>query len=271
MSQLLHVCYNCGAQLKTRRTYLQHIKTSKKCKSVSSFETIKCMWCSSIYNNKNSLETHYKTCQANKEVIYTKLLEQMEKMEKDYKEQIEKREQEYKEHIKELEDKLFKLANKSKTTINSTTINNVNLICDKPLILSEERIMNILQTKCTREHIFNGELGVGQLIIEHICRNDAGKLCLECTDIKRKNLRYIDENGIQQTISMDKFMNVINKCLLEFRKTPKSKSLTNGVTDKQDIFMEGMRDFFKLDKPDCCKYIVDRTYKDSPLELLTSN
>ena len=264
-----NVCEFCNKTFSMRKTLLAHVRSSKRCIEKRNSIKIICTWCSKNFDSNTSLIQHYKICDTNKEMLYTTALitiEQHKKKEEEYKEEIK----ENKEKIKELEDKLFKIANKTKTTINTnTTINNVTLTCDKPLVLSSERILNILITKCEKEHILRGENGVAEIIVNYICRNELGNLCIECTDVKRKSLRYIDEYGIQQSLTIDKFIGIIKACLNDFRKHNVFKSLANKLKDGCLVESSiGIKNFFSPGK-DCKKYIIDKTYKDSPNQLLT--
>ncbi len=268
-----YTCDFCSKSFTLKKTLKFHIENSKKCISTRSSQSIYCMWCSSPFQHRNMLERHYKECQTNKEIVYSNLLEKYKNKDEEHKKYIE----EYKEiikdkenQIKELQSGLFKLANKTSTTINNS-IYNVNLVCDKPLVLTSERVLNILVSKCNKRHILNGEYGIAELIVNHICRNDLGNLCIECTDVKRKNLRYIDELGVQQTVSMNDFISIIKGHLMKFRKHTVYKNIVNELREESwNEATAGSSKFFKPGK-ECKKYIIERTYKDSPNQLLTYN
>ena len=106
-------CFNCefcGSKFSHNYNLTKHLKTSKKCLESRPKIDIVCIWCEEVFLSKDKLEKHSSKCGINKDIAYNTVKEKNKSLEQ----QLEEKDK----HIKDLEEKLFKLANKTSTTNN---------------------------------------------------------------------------------------------------------------------------------------------------------
>jgi hypothetical protein len=168
-----------------------------------------CTYCSSKFSSKKILLFHMKT---NKECINSiqkeKIGEQQD-IESDYNKLLHKYKL-LKKDIKEKEEKIREL----QTELNSKKkrpYNNVVIACGKPLLLNEEIVYDRMKNNFKKGDILNdGQLALW--FLKNICTNEEGKVCIQCTDLKRKVFKYIDDNDIIQVKTKDDIMMLITGC-----------------------------------------------------------
>ena len=227
-------CEFCKATFNLKYNYERHIKTNKKCLEKRPKIEIKCIWCNECFMSNLYLENHYNCCSINKVNAYNSLLskynllkEQLDEKDKVHNKKIEEKElfyikqiEERDNQIKDLQDKLFTVANKSTTTNNYFTLN-----CDKPLLLNKERVIDLMIKYCNVEYLEQGGFGIAKWFLKYVCTNEDGKVCIECTDKKRKVFKYIDENDILLTKTKEDLISLMNSCKPE-------------IVDKSDHYKE---------------------------------
>jgi DNA repair exonuclease SbcCD ATPase subunit len=122
-------CDFCQAKFKDTSRLNRHIKTSKKCLSKRTEIKFSCIWCNEEFISNIYLEKHSSKCQVNKDTAYLLLLEKCKEKDRQLEEkdrQLEEKDRQLEEKDKQIEkienekDKLYALANTSKTT----TVNN---------------------------------------------------------------------------------------------------------------------------------------------------
>jgi len=204
-------------------------------------------------------------CSANKEVLYAETKATIKSLEKMVNSQ--------EKIIKEL------LAEKSSTTtINTTTNNNTttnyNIIlkCAKPLVLTKERIENLITTTFTKELVIQGAYGLAKWFVKEVCVNEKGEIAIQCTDTSRLTFKYIDKNDELTKISGGEILEMIKEVIPSFKKTPiyleiYQKSLDEyGVTNLSILVEEVIRPDEK-----CIKYMSLLTTKNKIVSLLSQN
>jgi len=201
---VLFSCEFCQAVFKRSDVLLRHLKTSKKCLETRPKIDIKCIWCEEVFLTKEKLEKHSSKCGIDKDIAYTSLKEKTKSLEK----QLEDKDS----HIKDLEEKLFNLANKSSTTNNNNNTYNITLNCDKPLLLSKERVSELMWRHLTVDDLKSGGGGYCRWFLKHVAVNEKGNITIECTDKKRKVFKYIDEGDKLITKDGEEIAELIRVC-----------------------------------------------------------
>jgi hypothetical protein len=259
-------CDFCQAKFNDKSNFLRHIKTNKKCLSSRPNIVFSCVWCNEEFISNIYLEKHSTKCKVNKDTAYVLLLEkckekdkEIEKLEKEKDKQLEEKDK----MIKDLQDKIYAIANTTKTVNNSNTYN-VTLKCGRPLILSKKRFLNLLKKTCDETYIKQGEIGTAKWFMEYACRNDKNEVSLECTDYRRGVLKYISKDGDVKQITSKYLKYFMTDCLFEFSKTKQCKAIRDDIAsmceEKQDFeysqkylqFMDPGRKFIN--------YILEKTY-----------
>jgi hypothetical protein len=189
-------CNICGSSYTQKQHLTRHITTSKNCFNIAS-ETFKfkCIWCNKLFITNNQLGNHYKICSVDKENSYNLLFEKYNMSNNIHKKQIEEKDKK----IKELQEQIFKLE-KGSLGIKNKKYNTVTLMCSKPLSLEKEMIKGIVENSISTNTIGDK---IASWFVDNICRNEEGKITLQCTDRKRKTFKYIDEDDNLQTIKGD--------------------------------------------------------------------
>ena len=205
-------CEFCGSNFSHNYNLTKHLKTSKKCLVSRPKLDIKCVWCEEVFLTKERLEKHSSKCGIDKENAFISVLEKNKALE-DKLEDKNKLLEDKDKHIKDLEDKLFKLANKtSSTTNNNNTTYNITLNCDKPLLLEKERVTELMWRYLTVEDMKLGGGGYCRWFLKHVAVNEKGNITIECTDKNRKIFKYIDEGDKLVTKEGEEIAELIRSC-----------------------------------------------------------
>jgi hypothetical protein len=252
-------CDFCQAKFKDKSNFLRHIKTNKKCLSSRPNINFSCVWCNEEFISNIYLEKHSTKCKVNKEQKYVDLITTHNSMLEEKDKQLEEKDK----MIKDLQDKLYALANTTKTVNNGNTYN-VTLKCGRPLVLSKKRFLNLLKKTCDETYIKQGEIGTAKWFMKYGCRNDEDEVSMECTDFRRGVLKYISKDGDVKQITSKYLKSFMTDCLFEFSKTKQCKSIRDNIAsiceEKQDFeysqrylqFIEPGRKFIN--------YILEKTY-----------
>ncbi len=258
-------CEFCKSNFKDISTLNRHIKTNKKCLSNRPNIQIFCVWCNETFISKFHLEKHLLKCNINKEISHKILLEKL----KDKDKMIEDKDRQitYKDKIiKDLQDKLYALANKPTTTNTVNTLNNVKLVCDKPLDFSVKTLYSRLKKYCNYDYVIQGEPGLAKLILKHGVVNENGKLSIQCTDKNRKIFKYINPDSEIKQISSSFMLEKIKKSLSKYKNTPKYKDIYNKVEAKikeeEDLLKAVKCDEFFNPGKSFVNTIVKETYRN---------
>ena len=255
------VCIFCQSTFKDKYKLQRHIQTSKKCLDNRPTTTYNCIWCSQSFILKDDLNKHYKKCECDKEQIHSELITKNNYMIEEKNKQLEEKDK----MIKDLQDKLYALANTSKTTtVNNGNTYNVTLKCGKPLVLSKKRFLSLLKRTCNEIYVKQGETGLAKWFMKYACRNNEDEISIQCTDLRRGVLKFINKEGGIKQISTKYLQNFMNKCLIEYAKTDEYKLIRNKIADlcadtidftysqKNSEFMNPQRKFIN--------YILEETY-----------
>jgi len=267
------ICEFCGSEFSRNNNLTKHLKTSKKCLERRPKNEIKCTWCEEVFLTKDRLEKHSSKCGVDKEIAFitvleknkalteekNKLLEEKNKLLENNIKQLEEKDK----HIKDLEEKLFKLANKTSTTNNTTY--NITLNCDKPLLLSTERVTNLMWKYLTVEDIKKGGEGICRWFLKYVAINDKGKISIECTDKTRKIFKYIDGEDKLNTKTGEEIADLIRICRNDsgfYNQSPQGIEHQKYVKDN-DIIEPSLsfeKSFIRL--------LSEKTYKENLNSLL---
>ena len=272
------VCPFCNKEFALKKTLDVHIKTNKKCLSKRPKIDISCIWCKTNCLSNIDLEKHYKKCDADKYTLYLKLLEESKNKDKEIKMILKEKEQNNLIKDKEIErlNNIIKdLTGKIKgDTINNNPVTyNITLNCAKPLLLSRDRIIKLMNTTCIPRYIRNGQEGLADWFLNDVCRNDNNDISIECTDKQRKKFRYEDENDVPKEISGVNLVDLLRDCIQPFKKTTyyyqaKQEAQDNLQNDNYDGTLKRIEDF---EKPGTkfINYLIDKTHVESKNCLLT--
>lgn len=253
-------CDFCQAKFKDTSRLNRHIKTSKKCLSKRTEIKFSCIWCNEEFISNIYLEKHSSKCQVNKDTAYLLLLEKCKEKDR----QLEEKDKQI-EKIENEKDKLYALANTSKTTtVNNGNTYNVTLKCGKPLVLSKKRFLSLLKRTCNENYVKQGETGLAKWFMKHGCRNNEDEISIQCTDLRRGVLKFINEEGETKQISTKFLQSFMNKCLTEYSKTDQCKLIRNKIADlcTQTIDFTYSQNFSEFMNPQrkFINYILEETY-----------
>jgi hypothetical protein len=74
------------------------------------------------------------------------------------------------------------------STTNKTVNNKVSILT--PLDLSSERLKELVEANFTSSHLLEGQKGVARFTVEHVIKDEDGKLKYICTDPARHTFRF---------------------------------------------------------------------------------
>lgn len=265
-------CEFCNSKFALKRTLAKHLQTSKRCISKRPKIKINCIWCKSIFNTKDDLEKHHKKCEVDKNILYIQVLEEAKNKENMIKEK-EKEIERLNNIIKDLTSKV-NYPNTTTTTnnINSVTYN-FTLNCAKPLLLSKERIITIMDRTCEPNYIKRGQEGLADWFLNEVCRNDNNDICIECTDKTRRKFRYEDENEAPKEITGTGLTDLLRTCIPSFKKSLYYNQAIDQCSEDITRYdtVETLKSITDFEKPGnkFINYLVDKTHNDSINCLLT--
>lgn len=263
-------CEFCNATFRDKYTLHRHINTSKKCLKNRPKIYINCIWCNEKFISKNDLEKHDKECKADKNMIYIQLLEELKNKDKQIENIIREKDKQIENIIKELTNKV----NTSTTNnINNPVTYNITLNCAKPLLLSKERIIRVMDRTCVPNYIKRGQEGLADWFLNEVCRNDDNDICIECTDKTRKKFRYEDENDVLKEITGFSLIELLKGCIPTFKNTLYYKQTIEecGEDIRRYDIVSLYNSILDFEKPGnkFINYLVDKTYTNSVNCLLT--
>ena len=180
-----------GSNLKIHQTTAKYCLEKRKNISIKEY---KCC-CTKIFNTKTNFERHKEIC---KVYIILPYDEEISKLKNDNI-KLQNQNNIYLQQIDKLQEQITSIA---KAAITKSTITNNNIINSNnkiinisPLDLSNERIKNILETKYTKDYIFDGQKGLAHFTYEHILKDSENNLSYVCTDPNRQNFKYKNIKG----------------------------------------------------------------------------
>jgi len=264
------VCEFCKSKFALKRTLANHIKTSKKCIASRPKINISCIWCKENFITRDELDKHHKKCEADKNILYIQLLEEVKNNNNIIKEK-DKEIERLNIIIKDLTNKIG--VNTTTNNINNPVTYNITLNCAKPLLLSKERIIRLMDRTCEPYYIKRGQEGLADWFLNEVCRNDNSDICIECTDKTRKKFRYEDEHDVPKEITGFSLTQLLRSCIPSFKNTiyyKQTKEECGEDITRYDtlIIYNAILDFEKPGNK-FINYLVDKTHNDSVNCLLT--
>jgi hypothetical protein len=97
---------------------------------------------------------------------------------------------ELKLQISVLQDKLENIAIKGVMKSTTTTKINNKVSILTPLDLSKERLRELVEANFTNSHLLEGQKGVARFTVEHVIKDEDGKLQYICTGPARHTFRF---------------------------------------------------------------------------------
>ena len=221
-------CEHCEKEYSTK-SLNHHRKTAKKClllrDTIENINLLTCKKCDFQTTLKNTLDRH--KCKSS-EVDKRRILElenknierkivDLESKSKNYEKKILELELKLEKSmdnemnlqikIESYESKMFTLASKPTTSVNTKTTNIQNLVIAD---WKKDSISEKVQSDFTIEHLEDGIKGVARFTDQYIIRGVDGKKSLICSDPSRMIFKYKDENGvIQKDVRATKLKNAI--------------------------------------------------------------
>ena len=197
-------CDYCNFSFTCNRNLLRHLRTIKPCCDKSKESNIKCIWCEQTFLTNIQLDKH--ECLSNKEALLISYIEKLKSKDDIIKEKDNM--------IKDLQDKLYNLALKN---VNKNVNNNpIQLNCSYPLLLEYDKVFNMMKTHISK-YINEGGKGVAKWFLNHLCKNEEGDICIECTDKSRKVFKYIDDENKLRKVTGEELDRMILKASEELK------------------------------------------------------
>lgn len=273
------LCRYCNSNFALKRTLQHHIKTSKKCIEKRPKVEIKCLWCNGHFQSRELLEKHDKYCQADKDVLYNEVINNLKIKDKDILnlnnilKNKDKEIENLNTIIKDLTSKLNNNVINNTTTNNNPVTYNITLNCGKPLNLDKNELFKLIKDNCGPGYITRGQLGLVDWFTDHVCRNENYELTLECTDKKRKIFRYIDKDDCPRQINGEQIMFDIREIIPEFMESDYYKQALLEAEEeyknnKTDYINKRIKDFRNPGKV-FIDNLVEKTHIQSPYCLIT--
>ena len=195
----IHECEFCKKIFANKSNMNVHKNTAKYC--ITARQTAKvcefpCEYCLYIFATERCLSSHTKVCKTkkaqdniamktenmmlNKRVIELEIKLESKTIELDNLSKLLKMSQSCVEEI----------AKQPKITTNNKINNKVSILT--PLDLSADRLRELVEANFTNSHLLEGQKGVARFTVEHIIKDDDGKLQYICTDPARHTFRFKD-------------------------------------------------------------------------------
>jgi hypothetical protein len=192
-----HSCEFCSKTFCKKSNLTVHQRTAKYCISLREPEKVSrftCENCQKELSTNRTLETHIKTCKTRKEqevdAIKRKNVE-LEFKVRELESAVQHLESTNKILIEEKNRSqacVEEIAKQPKTTTNNKTVNKVSILT--PLDLSAERLRELVEANFTNSHLLEGQKGVARFTVEHVIKDEDGKLQYICTDPARHTFRF---------------------------------------------------------------------------------
>jgi hypothetical protein len=183
-------CEFCNKNFTTKGILLRHQQTTKYCLKLQGEIKEKefiCRGCNKRLSTKNRLATHQEICEQipkDDNLIYLKKVIELRDSTIDIQQQtIQKLEKQ----IENLQDKLLKIAIKSKS--NTTNNNNISILQQNFTAITDESLAEDAK-KITIDHIVGGGESIASVFLGGSLKDNA-----VCTDVARRIMHHKDENG----------------------------------------------------------------------------
>jgi hypothetical protein len=228
-------CDYCNKEFSSKGVLKTHQKNTKYCLELRKEEfnnENKCNFCEKILTSKHKLKSHLEICPLKKfsdknQELHLELKElktqleitkyELKTKEELYSFQIE----ELKSQNKELEAKLYTLASEAiqkETTVNHYKTSNQTTNIDKrtinmvPFDLTEEKILQKLQSSFTEKHLMRGQKGLAECVMKELLQTPDGKMLMKCTDPSRKQFITINKEGkLEKDINASNLTNILHQ------------------------------------------------------------
>ncbi|NBP58590.1 hypothetical protein EBU71_19045 [bacterium] len=173
-----------------------------------------CDYCRHIFSTNQSLKRHYLNCkERQKQINEKRLTERYENHIQSLQKQLSEQQFKYEKQIeklelqnKELQMQIFEIAKQPKTTTvtnnNTTQTRNTNIINQLALYdLNQEQITQLLTQHYNVETFYGGPEEIAKFAVQFLLTDPHTKKAkITCTDINRKNFKYVDN---EQEVQVD--------------------------------------------------------------------
>ena len=236
-----YLCEYCKKEYSSKSSLKTHQNTTKKCieiqnrvKSENKEPLFACEYCGNNFVSKKAQNIHILTCSI--KIKLDSIIELREnnlkkELEKIYEEKFKEIEKYYEYKLKEMENyydvkiarletmneiyqndhkSLIEIAKQPKNSISNTHNNNKILSLQTPLDFNLDHIRDLIESKYTLEHIFDGQKGIAKFALENLLKDNDGNLKYICTDPSRQVFKYKDTYGdLQKDLEARKLTNFL--------------------------------------------------------------
>lgn len=241
------ICEYCGSKLSSKSNLQVHQKTAKKClnkRGVKCTDLRECI-CGKDFTSKKQYIKHICICVDFVENKYKKIIKS-----------LELKNNKLEEEVKSLKNAInINSNNNSNNNINNNIVFNLNV----PLDLSKENISELCSKYLEEKHIRNGHNGLVNFFLQHIGKDEDGKLKLKCTDLNRKIFKYMKDDG---NLCKDPKGSKLKDKLYKGGNRIISEKIDNSIEklDSDSVFYEKVRNLYESTK-DYDKFIAQLAIK----------
>jgi hypothetical protein len=181
----VHECEFCKKTFTSKSNLNTHKLTAKYCISLRNETTpskYTCSYCCKDFVAR-CLDPHMKICNYRKDYEIKQLKDENDSLKIEVIElkAINKVLQSSKICVEEI-------ARQPKISTTNKTTNKVSILT--PLDLSAERLKELVEANFTNSHLLEGQKGVARFTVEHVIKDEDGKLQYICTDPARHTFRF---------------------------------------------------------------------------------
>ena len=147
----------------------------------------------------------------------------------------------YKNLAKRNQDTLSDIAKQPRNNTNNTNTSQTNiLMAMTPLDINESVFGDKINEYFTTDYLVSGQKGVAQFCVDHLLKDEHGKLTYVCTDPSRNTFRYRTVNGVlERDVNAKKLTNALSQNLKKHAANEMIKISSSGDYDKLTAYTPG--------------------------------
>jgi hypothetical protein len=192
----MNQCVHCDKILFSKQSLSRHYSSCKKNKNVLAEQEVELK----IQQVKEQFETKLQTIREQHEQTLHQLSQQHERELQRTQEELQRQLQEKQEELRFFQNQIIEIAKQPKinqqnnSTNNHRTLNIINQLA--PYDLTEESVREMVEKHYDEKLVLKGPEGLVKFVVEHLLTEiDSGKKKLVCTDVSRKNGKYLSPDG----------------------------------------------------------------------------
>lgn len=203
----MFTCKYCQKNFASKSNLSIHIQKTQKCiqnreqreNIIEENKIFQCELCDKVLSSKYRLDCHLEKCRNSKIYDVINELKQKDTLIEQQRLQII----EQKDMIKNLQDRLQHICEKAvskPTTINNNNKSDNHSITNtynhlQPVNLSHEHLYQVLDKNLKLEHIYQGQIGLANVVAKKILTDESGRPIAFCNDKSRQVIKYKNEEG----------------------------------------------------------------------------